>query len=183
MNRVTQLDPAMTTGKTRELLDAVETQLGNVPNLFRVLANSPAALEGFLSFNSALAGGVLTSRVREQIALAVAEINYCSYSLSAHAYLGARVGLTEREVADARKVLAADVHTAAILSLARGIAVQRGVLGDAELRAARAANISDAEIVEIVASVGLNILTNYLNHVAQTVVDFPDVHPGVGEPP
>ena len=121
--------------------------------------------------------------MREQIALAVAEINYCGYSLSAHAYLGARVGLTEREVADARRVLAADVHTAAILSLARGIAVQRGVLGDAELRAARAANISDAEIVEIVANVGLNILTNYLNHVAQTVVDFPDVHPGVGEPP
>lgn len=182
MNRLPQLDPSRTTGKTRELLDAVKTQLGNVPNLFRVLANSPAALEGFLSFNRALADGVLTSRVREQIALAVAEINYCGYSLSAHAYLGARVGLTEREVADARRVLAADVHTAAILSLARGIAVQRGVLGDAEVRAARAANISDAEIVETVANVGFNILTNYLNHVAQTVVDFPEVHPGVGEP-
>jgi uncharacterized peroxidase-related enzyme len=183
MNRITQLDPSQATGKTKELLGTVEAQLGSVPNLFRVLANSPAALEGFLRFHSALADGILSSRLREQIALAVAEINYCGYSLSAHAYLGAKAGLTEREIADARRVSAADAHTAGILSLARGIAVQRGVLGDADLRVARAANISDAEIVETVANVGLNILTNYLNHVAQTVVDFPEVHPGVGEPP
>lgn len=182
VNRVAQLDPAQATGKVRELFDAIEAKLGTVPNVFRVFGNSPAALEGYLNLCGALAGGVLSARVREQIALVVAEINYCEYSRSAHIYLGGKVGLDEREITDARRVSAADGHTAAVLILARGIAVQRGALSDAEVKAARAAAVTDAEVVETVANVALNILTNYLNHVAHTVVDFPEAAPGEGEP-
>jgi uncharacterized peroxidase-related enzyme len=175
MNRITQLDPPQATGKARQLFDGVQAKLGNVPNLFRVFANSPAALEGYLNFSGALAGGVLNARVREQIALAVAEINDCAYCRSAHTFIGGKVGLTESEIADARKVVATDERTEDILNLARNIVVQRGKLSDAELQAARAAKLSDAEIVETTANVALNILTTYVNHVAQTVVDFPEV--------
>jgi uncharacterized peroxidase-related enzyme len=178
MNRITQLDPASATGKTKQLFDGVQAKLGIVPNLFRVFGNSPAALEGYLHFSGALAGGVLNAKVREQIALAVAEINDCAYCRNAHAYIGGKVGLTAREIADARKVAATDARTEAILHLARNIVVQRGELSDAEFKAARAAKLTDAEIVEITANVALNILTNYVNHVAQTVVDFPEVEPG-----
>jgi uncharacterized peroxidase-related enzyme len=177
MNRLAQLDPPHTTGKTRQLFAGVNAELGTVPNLMRVLGNSPAALEGYLNFSGALAGGVFNARVREQIALAVAEINDCGYCRSAHTYLGGKAGLNEKEIGDARNVLAADEHTAAILNLARSIVVQRGELSDGEFKAARAAQLTDAEIVETVANVALNILTNYLNHVAQTVVDFPEVMP------
>ena len=178
MNRITQLDPASATGKTKQLFDGVQAKLGIVPNLFRVFGNSPAALEGYLNFSGALAGGVLSAKVREQIALAVAEINYCGYCLSAHTYIGGKVGLSENEIADARQVSATDEHTAAILNLARSIVVQRGELSEAEFKAARAAKLTDAEIVETTANVALNLLTNYVNHVAQTVVDFPEVKSG-----
>ena len=178
MNRITQLDPASATGKTKQLFDGVQAKLGVVPNLFRVLGNSSAALEGYLNFSGALAGGVLNAKVREQIALAVAEINDCTYCRNAHAYIGGKAGLSEREIADARKVSATDEHTAAILNLARSIVVQRGELSDTEFKAARAAKLTDAEIVETTANVALNLLTNYVNHVAQTVVDFPEVKPG-----
>ena len=77
--------------------------------------------------------------------------------------------------------MATDEHTAAILNLARSIVVQRGELSETEFKAARAAKLTDAEIVETTANVALNILTNYVNHVAQTVVDFPEVKPGVAE--
>ena len=183
MNRITQLDPASATGKTKQLFDGVQAKLGIVPNLFRVFGNSPAALEGYLNFSGALAGGVLSAKVREQIALAVAEINDCTYCRSAHTYIGGKVGLSEREIADARKVVATDARTEAILNLARSIVVQRGELSDSEFKAARAAKLTDAEIVETTANVALNILTNYVNHVAQTVVDFPEVKPGVAEAP
>jgi uncharacterized peroxidase-related enzyme len=175
MNRITQLDPASATGKAKQLFDGVQAKLGIVPNLFRVFGNSPAALEGYLNFSGSLAGGVLNAKVREQIALAVAEINDCTYCRSAHTYIGGKVGLSEKEMADARKVSATDEHTAAILNLARSIVVQRGLLSEAEFKAARAAKLTDAEIVETTANVALNILTNYVNHVAQTVVDFPEV--------
>jgi uncharacterized peroxidase-related enzyme len=181
MNRITQVDPVAATGKTKQLFDGVQAKLGIVPNLFRVFGNSPAALEGYLSFSGALATGVLSAKVREQIALAVAEINYCGYCLSAHTYIGGKVGLNENEITAARKVEAANEHTAVILNLARSIVVKRGELSEVELQAARTANLTDAEIVETVANVAVNILTNYLNHVAQTVVDFPEVKPGLGE--
>lgn len=181
MNRITQLDPAGATGKARQLFDNVQAKLGIVPNLFRVFGNSPAALEGYLNFSGSLAGGILNAKVREQIALAVAEINDCTYCRSAHTYIGGKVGLSEQEMVDARKVSATDGHAAAILNLARSIVVQRGLLSEAEFKAARAAKLTDAEIVETTANVALNILTNYVNHVAQTVVDFPEVKSSVGE--
>lgn len=175
MNRIPQLDPAHATGKTKQLFDGAQARLGIVPNILRVFGNSPAALEGYLNFSGALAAGVLNAKVREQIALTVAEINDCGYCRSAHTFIGGKVGLNEREIADARKVVAADERTAAILSLARSLVVQRGELSDAEFKAARSAGLTDAEIVETIANVALNILTNYLNHVARTVVDFPEV--------
>lgn len=181
MNRITQLEPADATGKTKQLFDGVQAKLGIVPNLFRVLGNSPAALEGYLNFSGALAGGVLSAKVREQIALAVAEINDCSYCRNAHAFIGGKVGLTAREIADARQVSATDERTAAILDLARSIVVQRGELSETEFKAARAAGLTDAEIVETTANVALNILTNYVNHIARTVVDFPEVPSGVAD--
>ncbi len=183
MNRLAQLDPATATGKTKELFHGVQAKLGIVPNLFRVLGNSPAALEGYLNFSGALAGGVLDAKVREQIALAVAEINDCTYCRSAHTYIGGLVGLSEREITAARKVAATDARTEAILNLARNIVVQRGELSESEFKAARAAKLTDAEIVETVANVALNILTNYVNHVAQTVVDFPEVKASQPEAP
>ena len=180
MNRITQLDPAQATGRTKQLFDGIQAKLGLVPNLFRVFGNSTAALESYLNFSGALASGVLSAQVREQIALAVAEINFCGYCLSAHTYIGGKVGLNDKEIADARHAAAASEKTDAILKLARSIIVQRGEVSDADFKAARTAGLGDAEIVETVANVSLNVLTNYLNHVARTVVDFPEVKPGNG---
>ncbi len=178
MNRITPLDPASATGKTQQLFNGVQGKLGVVPNLFRVLGNSPAALEGYLNFNGALAGGVLGARVREQISLAVAESNLCGYCLSAHTFIGGKLGLTETEIADARRAVASSDKTDAILKLARTIVVQRGEISDAEFKAARAAGLSEAETVETVANVAANIFSNYVNHIARTAVDFPEVKPG-----
>lgn len=178
MNRIAQIDPTSATDKTRQLFDGVQAKLGAVPNLFRVLGNSSAALEGYLNFSGALAGGALNARVREQIALAIAESNLCEYCLSAHSFIGGKVGLTEKDIADARSATAATDKTDAILKLARSIVVQRGEISDATLKAARASGLNDGEIVEVVANVALNIFTNYVNHVAHTVVDFPAVKPG-----
>ena len=178
MNRITQRDPAQATGMTKQLFDLVQAKLGVVPNLFRVLGNAPAALEGYLNFSAALAGGSLNAKVREQIALAVAETNLCGYCLSAHTFIGAKIGLTQKDIADAIHASAATGKTNAILKLARSIVVQRGEVSDSDLDRARVSGLTDGEIVETVANVVLNILTNYINHVARTLVDFPEVKPG-----
>jgi AhpD family alkylhydroperoxidase len=107
-NRINPVDPQRVTGKTRHLLGQVRAKVGLVPNLFRVLANAPAALEGYVNFSAALAGGTLNDRVREQTALAVAESNLCGYCVGEHAFLGQRAGLTSDEIANAIRASAAD---------------------------------------------------------------------------
>ncbi len=72
-----------------------------VPILLRVLANAPATLEAYANFTAALASGTLDERSREQIALTAAESNLCDYCLSAHAYIGEKVGLAPEEIAAA----------------------------------------------------------------------------------
>jgi len=175
MPRITAVDPAVATGAAKQLLDIVQSQLGMTPNLMRTLANAPAALKGFLDLNTALAGGVLDSKFREQIALAVAQANACDYCLSAHTTLGAMVGLTPTEVTASREGRSSEARRDAGLKLAQSIVNSRGQVPDASILKARAAGLNDAEMTEIVVNVALNILTNYLNHVAQTVVDFPPV--------
>jgi uncharacterized peroxidase-related enzyme len=181
MTHMTQLDPVQATGKTKQLFEAVQNKLGVVPNLFRILGVSPAALQGYLDFNDALATGSLNSKIREQISLVVAEGNMCTYCLSAHTFIAGKVGLSEKDIADARHARAATQKIDAILKLARNLVVQRGEVNDADLERARASGLTDGDILETVANVALNIFTNYVNHVARTAVDFPEVKPGNGQ--
>lgn len=178
MNRIHQTEPTTATGKTGQLFNNVQKGLGFVPNLMRVLGNSPAAIEGYLGFSATLAGGLLPAKLREQIALAVGEINGCGYCLSAHTLLGGKAGLSQEEILAARRSSATDSKSDAALKFARSVTLQRGHVADADLQAARSAGLNDAEIVEVVQNVVLNILTNYTNNVARTVIDFPEVKPG-----
>src|SRR5512145_3132340 len=85
---------------SRALLEGVKKQLGVAPNLFRMVANSPAALQGYVGLLGALGQGALAAATHERIALAIAEFNACDYCLSAHTYLGRNVAkLDESEMA------------------------------------------------------------------------------------
>jgi uncharacterized peroxidase-related enzyme len=158
------------------LLDAVKKQLGVVPNLMKLVGNSPAALEGYLSLNGALAKGNLGAKTGERIALAIAEINRCDYCLSAHTYLATHVAkLDAAEINANRNGVSSDAKADAAVRFAASVAQQRGHVTSAEVDAIKAAGYSDAEVVEIVLHVALNTLTNYVNSVAQTDIDFPVV--------
>jgi len=177
MSRIPALDPVQATGKNAQLFPAVKAKIGMVPNLMRTLGQSPAALEAYLGFSGTLATGVLPAKLREQLALVVAETNACDYCLSAHSLMGKGAGLTADTIVEARRGQAADPKTDAILKFAAAVVEARGQVSDERLAAVRAAGASDAEIIEVVAHVALNILTNYTNNVARTVVDFPKVAP------
>jgi uncharacterized peroxidase-related enzyme len=160
---------------SRPILDAVNRQLGVIPNLYRVIANSPATLTGFAGLQGALTKA-LDARTRERIALAVAQVNGCDYCLSAHTYLGLNVArLSPEEIALNRKGASGEPRAHAAVHFATSVARERGKVGDAELAAVRAAGITDAQIVEIVGLVAENSFTNYLNNVAKTDIDFPIV--------
>jgi AhpD family alkylhydroperoxidase len=178
MSRLPQIDPATATGKAAVQLDETQKALGSVPNLFKTLVNSPAAVKGYLAMNGALAAGVLPFPVRERISILTAELNSCTYCLSAHTFTGGTFAkLSEAELAAAREGKSEDTHVQAILTLTRSIVEGRGQGGEQAVEAAHAAGVTDAEIAEVVANISLNVLTNYFNELVDTEVDFPRITP------
>ncbi|MEV0270325.1 MAG: carboxymuconolactone decarboxylase family protein [Hamadaea sp.] len=155
------------------LLDKVSEQLGRVPNLYATMANGPAALEGYLALRGHLVKGKLRARIREQLALLVAQENGCDYCVAAHTFRGKLMKLTDEELLATRVAEDADPHAEAVLRLAREVMRTRGKVDDATLAEVRAAGVTDAEAAEVVAHVALNVLSNYFNHLAQPELDFP----------
>ncbi|MBV8467872.1 MAG: peroxidase-related enzyme [Burkholderiales bacterium] len=160
---------------SKTTLDAVHKQLGVVPNLFRLIGSSPAALTGFASFQGALSK-TFDVKTRERIALAVAQVNGCDYCLSAHTYLSLNLAkLSAQEIALNRKGASGDAKANAIVAFASKVAKDRGHVSEADIKAVRDAGITDAQIVEIVGLIAENTFTNLLNEVAKTEIDFPMV--------
>ncbi|MCU4162269.1 peroxidase-related enzyme [Acidiphilium sp. AL] len=163
---------------SRPLLDAVAKQLGSVPNMFRAISLSPHALKGYLDLSGALSHGALPAATRERIALAVAEINRCGYCLSAHTYLGRNlVRLDDVEITANRNGASNDPKADAAVRFAAKVAGERGQVSDADFVAVKGAGYTDAQVIEIVQHVALNIFTNLFNEVFQTEIDFPVVAP------
>lgn len=169
------VEPEIATGDTAALFTATHQALGVVPNLARVMANSPAVLKGYLGVVTTLsAEGTLPAAVRESIALLVAQENGSDYCLSVHAFRGIRTaGLSAAEATRARRGKADDTWAAAVLDLAAVMVRDRGAATDEQLAAARRAGLSDGQIVEVIAHVALNVFTNYLAASARTEVDWP----------
>ncbi len=158
------------------LLNEVKKALGSAPNLFRLVANSPAALEGLLGLRAALGKGEVGAATGERTALAVANVNGCTYCNSAHTYLAKNIAkLDEAEIAANRAGANNDPRANAAVKFAVKIARERGAVSEEDVRQAKVAGFTDAQLVEIVAHVALNVFTNYVNETFKTEVDFPVV--------
>jgi uncharacterized peroxidase-related enzyme len=175
MSRLPAIQTQAATGKAKELLEAVQAKLKITPNMTRVMANSPAVLEAYLSFSGALAGGAWPAKLREEIALEVGEQNSCQYCVSAHTAIGKMTGLSESEISGARDAKSESAKNQIALQFARAIVDKKGLTTSADVQAVRAAGFADGEIAEITAHVALNIFTNYFNNTAEVEVDFPKV--------
>ena len=173
MTRIASIDPTTAQGRAKELLDATQAQLGRIPNLYGSMAQSPAALDGYLAFRGALGKGSLSTPMRERIALLTAAINDCGYCVSAHTFRGAKVGLSTTELAATQKGQSEDPKSMAALQFVDVLLQCRGLISDEDFAKVKSHGWSDEEIGEIVAHVALNVFSNYFNHVAVPALDFP----------
>ncbi|MCG8926390.1 carboxymuconolactone decarboxylase family protein [Lentzea sp. CC55] len=172
MSRVELTNPDQITDERAETLAQIKGAFGIVPNMFKAVANSPAALQSMWAQFGALGKGTLGAKVGEMIAVAVADQNRCDYCLSAHTMLGKKAGATAEEMSNAQGGRSDDPRTAAVLALATALIEHRGQISDADVQAARDAGLSQEEIVETVAHVALNVFTNYVNVALDVPVDF-----------
>lgn len=175
MNRINVVTTETANSEQKALLDAIQSQLGMVPNFLKVFANSPAALRAFLGLHGIANDGSLDPQTRERIAVAVAQQNACEYCLSAHTAIGGKAGLSHDEISENRAGNSRDAKAAAALKFARSLVDNGGDVTTAELGELRHAGYDDAEIVEIITHVGMNILTNLIGKASRVAIDFPRI--------
>ena len=175
MAHVNLIDPASSPEEVRPTLDQIKGAFGVVPNMFKAVANSPAALGSMWGAFGALGGGKLGARLGEQIAVAIANANACEYCLAAHTVLGGKAGASAEEMANAQVGHSADPRTQAALTFALKVVRDRAAVSEADVAALKAAGFDDEAVVEIMAHVALNLFTNYVNVALNVPVDFPAV--------
>lgn len=175
MSRINVVTNETANAEQKALLAIIQSQLGMVPNFLKVFANSPVALKAFLGLYGVAGAGSLDAQTRERIALALAQQNSCEYCLSAHTAIGQQAGLTDREIAANRAGSSQESRAAVAVKFARSLVEHKGEVTTAEIIEVRDAGYSDADIVEIITHVGMNILTNILGKASRVEIDFPKV--------
>lgn len=176
--RIKTLNPETTTGKSKELFNAVQNKLGFIPNLIKVFGNSPVTLQTYLNLGELTASGNFSNKFREQLALAIAEENDCNYCLSAHTAIGKMNGLSDEQTEQNRQGFSNDAKTQVALQFAQKITSKRGQVSSQEIQEFKNAGYNDSDVLEVILNVVANTLTNYVNHIAETKIDFPLVESG-----
>jgi uncharacterized peroxidase-related enzyme len=175
MSRLQLINPSQATPDRKELLNQIHGAFGATPNMFKAVANSPAALKSMWGSFGALGAGVIGAPLGEKIAVAIANSNRCEYCLAAHTVLGTNAGVTPTEMLAAQVGQSADPKTAAALTFALKLVTNRAQISDADVGALRLVGFDDEHIMEIMAHVALNLFTNYVNVAFDVPVDFPKI--------
>ncbi|MCS6319353.1 MAG: carboxymuconolactone decarboxylase family protein [Nitrospira sp.] len=76
---------------SRAALEATATKYGFLPNIFGVLAESPAAAQAYVGITKALEQSVLTPVEQQVVALTVSTANSCTYCVGAHSMVAQMV--------------------------------------------------------------------------------------------
>lgn len=175
MANLNPVDIANVSDEQKQLFNEVKGAFGAVPNMFKTIGHSSAALESMWTSFGALGKGSISPALGEQIAVLVADINRCEYCLSAHTVLGKNAGVTEEEMTLAQRGTSHDPKVQVALNFARKLVTQHGQVSRDDIELVKKAGFSDAEVTEILAHVALNIFTNYTNVAFDVEVDFPKV--------
>lgn len=174
MPRIKPINTDNTTDEQNALIQNVKEEIGRVPNILATMANSPATLKAYLGFAKSMSESSLSTSLREQISLAVSENNGCSYCLAAHTQMAKKAGLSSEDCLRARQGKATDSKDGVAVGFAVNVLVNRGSIIDDDIEEMRGSGYSDAQILEVVALVAMNVFTNTFNHVVETELDFPE---------
>ena len=159
--------------ETQEIFDNLKKAAGMVPNVYAVAANSHSGLKALLGLGETLKKGNFSGKEEEAIALAVGQTNQCGYCVSAHTALAKMRGFSESEALDIRKGQIEDAKLKVLTDLAREFTASRGLPSQETIERFFDAGYSKGALVDLIGFVALNTFTNYLNHIADTEIDFP----------
>jgi AhpD family alkylhydroperoxidase len=146
---------------------------GFLPNLARVMAESPAALELLLAGYAALsANGTLSPAEQQLVSVVASRENDCEYCVAAHSTMALGAGLSPEVLVAVRDGTRIDDPRLSVLrATTEQLVRNRGWLDAESKRSFVIAGYQPGQLLEIVGWLALKLLTNYTNHIAETPLD------------
>ncbi|MFZ6648972.1 carboxymuconolactone decarboxylase family protein [Undibacterium sp. TJN25] len=175
MSRIAMIDQPSAGDEQQVLFNDMLAEFGGVPNIFKIVANSPVALRAFLGIGIIGKEGSLDAETRERIALALAQKNESEYCISAHTESGKKAGLSDSEIITARMGSSDNAHAAVAVKFALSLMEKKGDVGALELVEVRSSGYTESDIVEIFLHVGMNFLANMISKASRVELDSPTV--------
>ena len=157
---------------SRAALEATATKYGFLPNIFGVLAESPAAAQAYVGITKALEQSVLTPVEQQVVALTVSTANSCTYCVGAHSMVAQMVQMPEQILAELRDQRAlSEVKLNALRGLVLSVLYGGGRVSEQDLEQCAAAGFTQRHVLDALTIVALKTLSNAVNHVAHTPLD------------
>lgn len=154
------------------VMDAYIERFGFVPNLIGIMAESPAATQGYAQTYGLLAETDFSPAEQQLLFLTISRENGCSYCVSAHTMAARMSGLDEQTInaiREGRPIL--DPKLAALSEFARKVVQKRGHMSRDDINDFRTAGFSKAQILEVLLAIATKTISNYMNHIAETPLD------------
>ena len=160
--------------QAREVLEQTQAKMGMVPNMYGVMANSPAMLQsyaqGYALFRE---NSGFTPAEQEVVFLTISRENECHYCMAAHSFVADNISKVPMEVTDAIRNddAIADRKIAGLRHFTRTMVVSRGHPNQDDVSAFVQVGYSESHILDIILAISVKTISNYANHVFDTPVD------------
>jgi uncharacterized peroxidase-related enzyme len=172
INGFTMLDAAAAPAASAEILNNVQKAWGFVPNLHRILAESPAALEAYTTLWGIAEKTGFTPQERNLVYLAIIYENECTYCMAGHTNLSRMAKVPDAAIAAVREGRPiADPKLEALHQFAAKVTRQRGVVSEADVAAFKAAGYDNRAVLDVLVLAATKLISNYTNHLADTPND------------
>jgi uncharacterized peroxidase-related enzyme len=162
----------------KELLVAAEKRNGFLPNLLRILANAPVALETYLTVSGINARSSLSIAEREAVQITAAAMHGCGFCVAGHTATAYKQAGLDKETVEALRNLdpVPNERLEAVVRFTKAVIARRGRVDDAEFEAFRNAGFTDEGALEVVLGVSLASLCNFANNLGSAPLN-PQLEP------
>ncbi|MBI3939258.1 MAG: carboxymuconolactone decarboxylase family protein [Acidobacteria bacterium] len=164
MAELEYLDKGQEPAEASEIFDSMQSKLGRVPNIYRIMGHAPQILRLVVDFSKALMRTKLDAQLRELAYIKTSLVNDCNYCAHHHKALGRRAGLTDEKIEALEDYRSSDLFSdleKLVIRYAEDLT--RDVRSDRKVMEALRQHLSPQELVELNATVGLANFTNRFN--------------------
>lgn len=174
MTRFTLHDESTAPTASAPLLEKSRQGYGMIPNLHAVMAEAPGLLEGYQKLHELFSNTSFDADEKTVVWQTINVEHNCTYCVPAHTAIAKNMNASEgvnEALRDGTPL--PNERLEALRDFTLKVTRQRGDVSQADIDAFLAAGFTQRQIQEVILGLSQKVMSNYLNHIAQTPLDEP----------